>query len=61
MKLGPDVLRASLLTRSRNELLAIIDGSGLNPAGKSLARLTARQLVTFVVTAVEVQLMQGRR
>ena len=60
-KLGPEVLRASLSLMPRADLMAMIDDSGLNPAGKDLSRLTDRQLVTFVMTAVEAQILQGRR
>ncbi len=49
-------LRGRLRLLARSELLAMIEQYGLNPAGKSLARLTPSQLVTFIVTAVEVQL-----
>jgi hypothetical protein len=59
--LGKDVLRVRLRPLSRAELLAMINTYGLNPAGKSLARLSDSQLITFVVTAVEVQIRQGRR
>ena len=38
----------------------MIESYDLNPAEKSLIRLTDSQLVTFVVTAVEVQAAQGR-
>jgi hypothetical protein len=46
---------------SRPELLGIINRYNLNPAEKSLIRLTDSQLVTFIVTAVEVQAIQSRR
>jgi hypothetical protein len=49
-------LRGRLRLLARSELLAMIEQHGLNPAEKSLARLTESQLVTFIVTAVEVQL-----
>jgi hypothetical protein len=45
---------------TRPELVAIIQNYDLNPAGKSLTRLSDSQLVTFIVTAVEVQALQGR-
>jgi hypothetical protein len=61
LRLGADILRAKLRPLSRGELLATIDNFGLNPAQKSLARLSDSQLVTFIVTAVEVQALQGRR
>jgi len=58
---GHTAMRAQLNTLSRAGLFAIITAYGLNPAGKSLAWLTDRQLVTFVITAVEAQLRSGRR
>jgi hypothetical protein len=57
---GKAELRARLHGLKRPELLGIIRSYDLNPAGKSLARLTDAQLVTFIVTAVEVQAFQGR-
>ena len=54
-------LRAALQPLSRSTLLATIDVHGLNPARKSLAWLTQPQLVTFIVTAVEVQVRRGKR
>jgi hypothetical protein len=61
LPLGKDTLRAQLRPLSRVELLTIIDAYELNPAALSLARLTTTQLVTFIVTAAEVQARQGRR
>ena len=58
---GVGVLRAHLNGLSRVALLQIIDRFGLNPARKSLAWLTDRQLVTFIVTAVEAQAVLSRR
>jgi hypothetical protein len=60
-QLGKPELRASLRPLTRPELLAVIREYDLNPAGKSLSRLSDSQLVTFIVTAVEVQTVQGRR
>jgi hypothetical protein len=60
LPLGKAELRAQLRMLSRPELLGIIRSYNLNPAGKSLIRLTDSQLVTFIVTAVEVQAVQGR-
>ena len=57
---GKGAMRARLRALTRAELLAIIRTHGLNPAGKSLARLSDAQLVTFIVTAVEVQSTQRR-
>lgn len=54
-------LRGRLRLLARSELLAMIEQYGLNPAEKSLARLTESQLVTFIITAVEVQLGLQRR
>ena len=48
-------LRAALQPLTRAELVAIIDAYDLNPPRHSLARLTDRQLATFIVTATEVQ------
>jgi hypothetical protein len=58
---GRETMRARLNAWPRATLLNIIAASNLNPAGKSLAWLTERQLVTFIVTAVEAQLSAGRR
>lgn len=58
---GRDVMRARLNAWPRPILLNIITASNLNPAGKSLAWLSDRQLVTFIITAVEAQLSAGRR
>jgi hypothetical protein len=57
---GKEGLRARLQPLTRSELVLIIDNFGLNPARLSLARLTKSQLVTFIATAVEVQISQGR-
>lgn len=58
---GREILRGRLSAWPRSTLLNIIAASHLNPAGKSLAWLSDRQLVTFIVTAVEAQLAAGRR
>ena len=55
---GKQGLRAQLQPLTRDELALIIDQFRLNPAQLSLARLTKTQLVTFIVTAVEVQSSQ---
>jgi len=52
---GRDVLVTHLRSLTRSELLGVIEDYDLNPAKLSLARLTDRQLVTFIVTAVQVQ------
>ena len=57
---GKTVLRATLRPLSRSQLMAIISGYSLNPAGKSLTWLTHAQLVTFIATAVEAQLLMRR-
>jgi hypothetical protein len=59
-RLGKDTLRARVRPLTRTELLTIIGEYDLNPAQLSLARLTTAQLVTFIVTATEVQVLQGR-
>jgi hypothetical protein len=48
---GKPRLRAQLLGANAHGFLTIIDLYNLNPAGLSLARLTASQLVIFIVTA----------
>jgi hypothetical protein len=59
-ELGSERMRARLSALPRSILLEIVTAFELNPAGKSLAWLSDRQLVTFIVTATEVQLRQGR-
>ena len=61
IQLGTDRLRARLTALPRTTLLSIIVAFGLNPAGKSLTWLSDRQLVTFIVTATEVQSGQAGR
>jgi hypothetical protein len=58
---GKEALRARLRVRSRSELLAIVEQYGLNPAAKRLTWLSDSQLVTFIVTAVEVQALSRKR
>ena len=58
---GKSVLRAALRPLSRAQLMAVISSYRLNPAGKSLAWLTHAQLVTFIATAVEAQMLLRRR
>ena len=60
LPLGKGVLRTRLHGLMRAELLGMIGNYNLNPAQKNLSRLTDSQLVTFIVTAVEVQAVQGR-
>jgi hypothetical protein len=56
-----DVLRQELGALNRPRLLNIIAAYGLNPAGEDLDWMSDRQLVQFVVTAVDTQLMQRAR
>jgi hypothetical protein len=58
--LGRERMRSRLSALPRVTLLEIITAFELNPAGKSLAWLSDHQLVTFIVTATEVQIRQGR-
>jgi hypothetical protein len=58
---GRDAMRLRLTALPRPMLLSVIAGFGLNPSGKSLGWLTDRQLVIFIVTAVEAQIAMGRR
>ena len=46
---------------TRPELLAVIELHHLNPARLSLARLSTSQLITFIATATEAQVAQGRQ
>jgi hypothetical protein len=57
---GKEGLRRQLQPLARSELLLIIDRFNLNPARLSLVRLTKSQLITFIATAVEVQISQRR-
>ena len=58
---GRPAMRLRLGGLPRATLLQIISEFGLNPAGKSLSWLSRNQLVTFIVTAVEVQTAMSRR
>ena len=58
---GRPAMHARLSAMSRAMLLEIIATFGLNPAGKSLSWLSRQQLVTFILTAVEVQVAMSRR
>jgi hypothetical protein len=60
LQLGKAALSARLRGLTRPELLAIIEKYKLNPAGKDLSRLRDSQLVTFIVTAADVQALLGR-
>ena len=56
-----DILRQELGALNRPRLLNIIDAFDLNPGGEDVAWMTDAQLVTFIVTATEVQLAQAGR
>lgn len=53
--LGQHVLRRELQLLNSADLRALIRDHALNPAGLDLSKLTEAQLVTFIVTAIEVQ------
>jgi hypothetical protein len=53
--LGQHVLRRELQLLNSADLRALISDHALNPAGLDLSKLTEAQLVTFIVTAIEVQ------
>jgi hypothetical protein len=55
LRLGRADLRARLRVLRRSELLAMIERYGLNPAQRDLTGLSDSQLVTFIITATEVQ------
>jgi hypothetical protein len=56
-----DVLRQELGALNRPRLLNIITAYDLNPAGEDLSWMSDRQLIQFIVTAVEAQLaLRGR-
>jgi hypothetical protein len=57
---GTSALRVRLRALTRPELIAMIQNYDLNPGAKSLTRLSDAQLVTFIVTAVEAQVLQGK-
>jgi hypothetical protein len=52
---GKTGLRLELQRLTREELLSVIDDYDLNPPRHSLARLTDRQLVIWIITATEIQ------
>ena len=56
-----DQLRSQLGALNRARLLNIIDAYDLNPAGEEISWMSDAQLVTFIVTATEVQLLKGAR
>jgi len=56
-----DILRQQLGALNRPRLVNIIAAYDLNPAGEDITWMTDAQLVTFIVTATEVQLFKGAR
>jgi len=56
-----DLLRQQLGALNRPRLLNIIAAYDLNPAGEDVSWMTDRQLITFIVTATEVQLLNSAR
>lgn len=56
-----DVLRQELRALNRPRLLNIITAFDLNPGGEDLHWMSDRQLVQFIVTAVDAQMMQRAR
>jgi hypothetical protein len=56
-----DILRQELTALNRARLFNIITAFDLNPGGEELDWMTDQQLVTFIVTAVDAQLVQRGR
>jgi hypothetical protein len=56
-----DILRQELGALNRPRLLNIIASFGLNPGGEDLAWMSDRQLIHFIVTAVDTQLAMRAR
>lgn len=56
-----DVLRQELGALNRPRLLNIITAYDLNPGGEDVSWMTDHQLVHFIVTAVDAQMMQRAR
>jgi len=56
-----DILRQELTALNRPRLLNIIAAHALNRSGEDLSWMSDAQLVTFIVTAVEAQLVQRLR
>ena len=56
-----DVLRQELSALNRPRLLNIIVAYDLNPGAEAIDWMTDAQLVTFIVTAVEAQMLQRLR
>ena len=57
---GRPAMKARLSALPVGTLRQMIVDFGLNPAGKSLSWLNRNQLVTFIITATEVQIAQGK-
>lgn len=55
LRRGRAALRARLRLLTRPDLLAIIETYGLNPAQANVTPLSDSQLVTFIITATDVQ------
>ena len=51
-----DILRQELGALNRPRLLNIIAAFNLNPAGEDVSWMSDRQLIQFIVTAVETQI-----
>ena len=58
---GRDKMRLRLGALPRRMLLEIIATFALNPAGMNVSWLNDSQLVTFIITAVDAQVLAGRR
>jgi hypothetical protein len=56
-----DQLRQQLGALNRPRLLNIIAAYDLNPVGDDISWMTDTQLITFITTATEVQLLKGVR
>ena len=56
-----DLLRQQLHALNRPRLLNIIAAFELNPAGEDITWMTDAQLITFIVTATEIQLLKASR
>ena len=56
-----DLLRQHLRALNRPRLLNIIAAYELNPRREDITWMTDSQLVTFIVTATEIQLLKGAR
>ena len=56
-----DILAQELSALNRPRLLNIIEAYDLNPGGEDIAWMSDRQLIRFIVVAVDAQLLQRRR